>query len=402
MNAPWLHIIGIGDDGLASLSPAVRALVDNAELLVGGARHLSFVSAACPILNWADGFDETLEKVLAARGQQVVVLASGDPQWYGIGATLSRHLDPEEMVVLPLPGAFSLAAARLCWPLAEVVTTTIHGRPIEALRRHLAPGRRLLILSQDGESPAKVAKLLTEDGWGPSGMTVLEHLGGAAENIRRGTAKTWKERCCANLNTIAVSCHPGPHARILPLTPGLPDDSFEHDGQLTKREVRAVTVAALSLQPGESLWDLGAGSGSVAIEALRAVPGARALAVERDAVRAARIARNALALGVPEICILQGNMPEILAEIETSPDVIFVGGGVGHDGLLQQAWGYLNRGGRLVANGVTIAAERALLDFQDANGGDLVRLAVSHPKAVGRQMVWESKAPVTQLRAVKP
>ncbi|CCQ72062.1 precorrin-6y C5,15-methyltransferase (decarboxylating) subunit CbiE [Magnetospira sp. QH-2] len=397
-----MHVLGLGDDGPDSLSPAARSLIEGADLLVGGARHLAMIErAGKETLSWADGFQETLDRVLTARGRCVVVLASGDPQWYGVGATLARHVPAEEMRVLPVPGAFSLAAARLCWPLADVVTTTIHGRPIEAIRRHLAPGARLLILSQDGASPAALATLLTGDGWGPSDMTVLEHLVGAAERIVEAKAEQWSESVCADLNVIAVTCRPGPTARPLPLTPGLPDDCFEHDGQLTKREVRAVTVSALAPQPGDCLWDLGAGSGSVAIECLRAQPALRAVAVERSAERAARMARNALALGVPELQIMHGEVPDILGRIEQRPDVIFVGGGVGRERLLQQAWAQLASGGRMVANGVTLEAERRLLDFQACHGGDLVRLEISHPKAVGAQMIWESKAPVIQLRAIK-
>ena len=243
------------------------------------------------------------------------MLASGDPMWYGVGVTLSRRFPREEMTIVPQPSAFSLAAARLGWPLADCATITLHGRPLDTLRLHLAPHRRILILSEDGGTPREVAELLTELGWGPSRLTVLAHLGGSRETIIAGEAHSWGDRRVPDLNTIAIACIPGRGARALPRLAGLPDDAFEHDGQLTKREVRAATLAALAPLPGETLWDIGAGCGSIAIEWLRAGEGRSAIAIERDPARAAMIARNAAALGVPELRIVPGAAPEALKDL---------------------------------------------------------------------------------------
>jgi precorrin-6Y C5,15-methyltransferase (decarboxylating) len=304
---PWLTIVGIGDDGLAGFSPVARALIDTAEVLVGGERHLAMVlETTAERLPWQQPFADTIAAIAARRGRRVVVLASGDPMWYGAGAALTRHFSRDEMVVIPHPGAFSLAAARLGWPLAECVTLSLHGRPLDALRLHLAEGRRLLILSEDSATPANVARLLTACGWGPSLITALEHLGGPAEATHNATAADWAERRVADLNTIALECRAAPGTRGLSRLAGLPDDAYEHDGQLTKREIRAATLAALAPLPGELLWDVGAGCGSIAIEWLRADDLVSAIAIERDSARAATIARNAAMLGVPRLQIVHG------------------------------------------------------------------------------------------------
>lgn len=398
----WLTIIGIGDDGLAGLSPAVRALVETAEVLVGGPRHLAMVPpSAAERLPWQQPFAGSLAAIAARRGRRVVVLASGDPMWFGAGAVLARHFAGAEMAVMPHPGAFSLAAARLGWPLAECATLSLHGRPLDALRLHLTEGHRLLILSQDGATPAAVAGLLRAEGWGPSRLTVLEHLGGPAEAAYSTTAAEWGERRAADLNTIALECRAAPGVRGLPRLAGLPDDAFEHDGQLTKREMRAATLAALAPLPGETLWDVGAGSGSVAIEWLRAGDRLSAVAVERDAARVGIIARNAAALGVPRLAIVHGAAPAALAGLPP-PDAVFAGGGLAEPALLPALWQALKPGGRLVANVISTAGERALLDWQARHGGDLVRIAVSRAAPLGAHLAWRSLAPVTQLVCGKP
>ena len=399
--SPWLAVVGIGEDGLAGLSGAARALVETAEVLVGGARHLAMVpSGAAERLVWERPIADSLAAIAARRGRRVAVLASGDPMWYGVGAMLARTFPPEEMTVLPHPGAFSLAAARLGWPLAECRTLSLHGRPLDALRLHLAPGRRILALSEDGATPRNAARLLTEAGWGPSPITVFEHLGGAREATRAASADRWDEHAAADLNTIAIECRPGPAARLLSRLAGLPDDAFEHDGQLTKRESRAATLAALGPLDGETLWDIGAGSGSIAIEWLRAAENAAAIAVERDPARAAAIARNAARLGVPGLQIVVGEAPAALPE--GAPDAIFVGGGLADPALLPALWKGLRPGGRLVANAVSLAGERALLDWQARHDGGLTRIAVSRAEPLGAQQAWRPLLPVTQLAAVKP
>ena len=399
---PWLAIVGIGADGIAGLNAAARTLVDTAEILVGGERHLAMVpSGGGERLTWQRPFSDTIGAIAARRGRRVVVLASGDPSWYGVGAVLARHFPIGEMTILPHPGAFSLAAARLGWAIADCTVLSLHGRPVDTLRLHLAPHRRLLLLSEDGTAPRAVAHLLTELGWGPTRLTVFEHLGGPREAVLCEEAQHWGERQSADLNTIAVECRAGPEARPLSRFAGLPDDAFEHDGQLTKREVRAMTLAVLAPLPGERLWDVGAGCGSIAIEWLRAIEGGDAVAIERNPDRAAMIARNAAALGVPGLNIVTGTAPQVLAGLD-APDAVFIGGGISDPELLPTAWDALRPGGRLVANIASLAGERMLLDWQARYGGVLTRIAVSHVAPLGMQEAWRPLLPVTQLAATKP
>ncbi|MBL8659628.1 MAG: precorrin-6y C5,15-methyltransferase (decarboxylating) subunit CbiE [Rhodospirillales bacterium] len=407
---PWLSVVGIGDDGLDGLSPAARATVADAELLVGGARHQAMVAdSAAERLTWIGGPDATMDAIERRRGGRVVVLASGDPMWFGAGATLARRFAPAEMQILPAPGAFSLAAAAMGWALAEVETLSVHGRPLESLKLFLCPGARLLVLSRDGDSAAEVAALLCACGFGPSELTVLEHLGGPRARRHDGTAQSWDRPRGADLNTLAIVCRPGPEARLYSTAPGLPDEAFAHDGQLTKREVRALTLAALAPLPGQVLWDVGAGAGSVAIEWLRATPrtrpaggrAARAIAVESDARRCAVMGGNAAALGVPKLEIVHGEAPAALAGLD-SPNSVFVGGGLTRPGLLESCWRALAAGGRLVANAVSIEGAARLADFRSENGGDLIRLAVARADALGRFTGFRPLLEVVQYIGIKP
>jgi precorrin-6Y C5,15-methyltransferase (decarboxylating) len=400
--SPWLAVIGIGEDGLAGLSAAARALIDGATLLVGGERHLALVPAgAAERLAWRQPLAETLALIAARRGTPVAVLASGDPLCYGVGATLARQFPAEEMLVLPQPSAFSLAAARLAWPLAECATITLHNHPIETINLHLAPGARILALTTDGDTPVPAAELLTKSGWGPSAMTVFAHMGGERERRIDATAETWPLGRVAALNTLAIECRPGPAARPLSRLAGLPDDAFEHDGQITKRSVRAATLAALAPLPGELLWDVGAGSGAIAIEWLRTSRALRAIAIERDAMRSAVIARNAAALGVPDLRVVQGAAPAALAGLP-APDAIFLGGSVSDAALWEALWKALKPGGRLVANAVTVEGEMQLARWYARFGGEMTRVAVSRAEAVGGYSGWRSSMSVTQLAVVKP
>lgn len=398
----WLAIVGLGEDGLDGLSPAARALVDEAEVLVGGARHLGLVpGAGAERLGWASPLSATVDAIVARRGKRVVVLATGDPMCYGIGVTLVRHVKRSEMTIVPGVSAFALACARLGWPRAEVEALTLHGRPLDLLNRVLYPGARLLLLSNDGESPALIAARLTERGYGASRMVVLEHMGGAAERIVEGRAEDWREGRCADLNTVAVECAAGADAVVRPRLPGLPDDAFRHDGQITKHEVRAVTLAALAPLPGERLWDVGAGAGSVAIEWLRSGPRMRAIAIEREGGRRVLIAENAAALGVPMIEIVAGEAPAALREL-ARPQAVFVGGGSDGAGMLEACWRALDSGGRLVANAVTTTGEARLIAWQGEVGGALSRLSIARAEPLGGRMAWRPLMPVTQLRALKP
>jgi precorrin-6B C5,15-methyltransferase / cobalt-precorrin-6B C5,C15-methyltransferase len=398
----WLAVVGIGEDGLAALAPAGRALVETAEVLVGGERHLGMVPVGCAErLIWERPLERTIDAIAARRGRNVAVLASGDPLWHGVGVTLVRRFPPEEMTIVPQPSAFSLAAARLGWPVADCAMITLHGRPLDTLRLHLAPGRRVLALSENGDTPRAVAQLLTRLGWGPSRFIVFSHLGGAREAVVEEQAHSWGDRRVSDLNTIAIACHAAAGARALPHLAGLPDDVFEHDGQLTKREIRAATLAALAPLAGETLWDVGAGCGSIAIEWLRGGDARSAIAIERSPPRAAIIARNAASLGVPGLRIVNGSAPEALGGLPPA-DAIFVGGGVGDKALLPALWASLRPGGRLVANVVSAEGEAALLGCHANHGGALTRIAVSRAEPRAGHHVWRPFAPITQLAVAKP
>lgn len=397
--AAWLAVIGIGEDGWGGLSATARTLVTGAELIVGGARHLALVPpSAVERSTWKSPLAETLPVIAEHRGRRVAVLASGDPLCYGVGALLARNFAPEEMIVLPRPSAFSLAAARLLWPIEDCVAVSLHGRPLDRLRLHLAPGARILALTGDGAAPAQIAELLADSGWGESRLTVFEHLDGPQERRVSATAAAWREPRCADLNLVALLCRAGPNARPLSRRAGLPDDAFRHDGQITKRAVRAATLAALAPLPGEALWDIGAGSGSVAIEWLRAGERMRAIAIERDAARAATIAENAALLGVPELAVVHGAAPMALHDL-APPDAIFIGGGVSDAAIWETAWATLKPGGRLVANAVTVKAETELLRRYAMLGGELQRIAISQAE---REGFWRPAMTITQLAIRKP
>ncbi|NQV84153.1 MAG: precorrin-6y C5,15-methyltransferase (decarboxylating) subunit CbiE [Rhodospirillales bacterium] len=402
MSGKWITVVGIGEDGLGGLAPAVQTLVEAAEVLVGGERHLSKVPEGAEIrIDWSNGFDAALDEMERHRGKNVVVLASGDPLNFGVGANIIRRFGIAPVTFLPTAGAYSLAAARMGWSLPDTKCLTVHGRPLTAVNLHLVAGKRLLILSRDAGTPAELAELLTVRGFGPSAISVLSNMGG--DDVRQeGTAATWAHAPGADLNTIAVECLADKDAdqRAWSRVPGLPDDVFEHDGQITKREVRAATLARLAPLPGRVLWDVGAGAGSIAIEWLRCEPSAKAVAIERDPVRAARIARNAETLGVPNLKIIEGEALAVLADIEPVPDVVFVGGGVSTPGLLEACWQALGHGGRLVANAVTVEAEQALFQFKNEYGGDLTRFAASRASPVGasdRLNTFKPMMEVTQL-----
>ena len=384
-----ISVVGIGEDGLDGLSPAARAMIESAEVLVGGARHLAMIpEGPAERLAWASPFAQSRPLLESRRDKRLVVLASGEPLWFGAAATLIGWFGAEAVRVIPHPGAFSLASARLNWTLQDCLCLTIHGRPLDGLALHFAPGRRLLILAEDRGSPAKVAALLAAHGFGPSRVVVLENLGGAAERVTDAAG------CASDLAVVAVECVARPGLRPLSSVPGLPDEAFEHDGQLTKREVRAVTLSALVPLPGQMLWDVGAGSGAIAIEWMRA--GGRAVAIESKPDRLARIARNAARLGVPDLEIIAGRAPDALPLDREPPDAIFVGGGVSEAGLLDICWSCLARGGRLAANAVTLEGEAALVALYGLHGGEMTRLSVARLGSVGGFHTWHPAMPVTQ------
>ena len=385
------------------MSPVARGLVEGAEIVFGGKRHLQLAGALVrgAARPWPSPFERGIEEVLAARGRAVCVLASGDPFFYGVGAVLMRHIDPAETVTAPAPSAFSLAAARLGWALPETMPLSLHARSLDLIRPHLQPGARILALTSDGDGPAALARLLVETGFGGSKLVVLEALGGPRERLRATTAESFNIGSVDALNTVAIEVIAGAGARIIPRAAGLPDALFEHDGQITKREIRAVTLSSLGPRRGELLWDIGAGSGSVAIEWMLADPSMRAVAIEARADRHARILRNAAAFGVPGLLAIEGKAPAALAGLAT-PDAIFIGGGASDPALLDAAIAALRPGGRLVVNAVTLETEAALIACHGALGGDLIRIAITRADPVGGKTGWRPAMPVVQWAWVKP
>ncbi|WP_398433278.1 precorrin-6y C5,15-methyltransferase (decarboxylating) subunit CbiE [Shinella yambaruensis] len=401
--APWLSIVGIGEDGLAGLGDEAKAAIGCAEIVFGGARHLELADAAiCGVRHgWLSPFERSVEAVLAARGRPVVVLASGDPFFYGVGVTLSRRIARAEMRVFPAPSAFSLAASRMGWALQDTVCVSLHGRPVDLIRPHLHPGCRILALTSDSDGPAALAALLAESGFGGSALTVLEALGGARERVSHHQAEQFALDGADMLNVCAVEVVAGDGAQVLACTPGLDDGLFEHDGQITKREVRALTLSALAPRRGELLWDIGAGSGSIGIEWMLADPSLRAIAIEGHAERAARIRRNAGRFGVPGLAVVEGAAPEALAGL-AAPDAIFIGGGGSEAGVMPAAIDGLKPGGRLVANAVTTEMEAVLLAQHARLGGSLIRIDIARASPVGQMTGWRPAMPVTQWTWAKP
>ncbi|MEU3415036.1 precorrin-6y C5,15-methyltransferase (decarboxylating) subunit CbiE [Streptomyces sp. NPDC006658] len=397
-------VVGIGADGWRGLAEPSRAELRRAEVLIGGPRQLDLLPAECvgERVAWPSPLRPAVPRLIAAHaGRRIAVLASGDPMFYGIGRALAEEADAVR--VLPHPSSVSHAAARLGWPLEDVEVVTLVGRPTSRLAAALHDGRRLLVLSADATTPGEVAALLSDRGYGPSRMRVLEQLGGDRERTTaETTADDWArtQQPGDPLNIVAVECRRAPDALRLGAVPGLPDQAYEHDGQLTKRHVRAATLGALAPAPGELLWDIGGGSGSIAIEWMRTHPSCRAVTVERDRVRAERILHNAERLGVPGLRVVTGAAPAALLELPT-PDAVFVGGGLTAPGLLDACWAALPRGGRLVANTVTLESEALLADAYRRHGGELVRLAVAHVVPVGGFTGWRQAMPVTQWAVQK-
>ncbi len=397
----WLSIIGIGDGGLADLSPFARGFVDRASLIIGGKRHLAMLGdLQTAKMAWTSPIDPAIDSILTYRGTPVCIIASGDPLCYGIGVTLLQYVPISQMTIIPAPSTFSLICARLGWSLTAVETVSLCGREPDLLTALLAPRTKILVLSAGAETPQIVAELLTQRGYGDSRMTVLEHLGGARERIGSEIARSWSSPDVAALNAIAIECHADPDTTPLNRLPGLPDSAYHHDGQLTKREVRAITLAALAPLPGELLWDVGAGCGSIGIEWLRSHPRCQAIAIEQHAQRLQFIADNMSALGTPHLQLIRGIAPTALTDLPT-PDAIFIGGGVTAPGLLDTCWLALRSGGRLVANAVTVESELQLLHWQQQVGGELTRIAIHRTQNIGGFLGWKPLNPITQLVVVK-
>jgi len=394
-------VVGVGDDGWPGLSEEARAVLRAAPLIAGSARHLGLVpelpgrrvQLPSPLL---PGLDE-----LVAANPGLCLLASGDPMLHGLGATLARRLGPERVRVLPAVSSVALACARLGWAEHEVDVVSAVSSPAEVVLPAVQPGARVLVLSRDGKTPGVLAALLADRGWGGTQLTVLEHLGGGAERVRGPQpARSMGAEPFADLSVVALACQPDVGATVLARVPGLPDTAYESDGQLTRREVRALALAALAPGPGQLLWDVGAGSGSVGIEWMRADPRSRAVAVEARADRGERIRRNAAALGVPGIEVVCGAAPAALSAL-SPPDAVFLGGGLTTAGVLEACWQQLAPGGRLVAHAVTVESETRLHEWQRAVGGQLVKLALSYAGPLGGFTTWRPALPVTQWQVIR-
>jgi precorrin-6Y C5,15-methyltransferase (decarboxylating) len=398
----WLTVIGIGEDGLDGLPASSHALIKDADILVGGARHLEKIpDFGADRMDWGKGFFVAVEKLSGFKEKNVVVLASGDPMNFGAGSTLRKRYAAEEMFLIPAPGAFSLAASQMGWSLPDTPQITVHGRPLETVNLYLSPNAHLLLLSWNGKTPALLAKLLCDKGFGESIIHVFEHMGGDRENHIQSLAREWAIDITADLNTIALECVAGPDAVYWPRVPGLPEAAFEHDGKITKREVRAATLALLGPLPSETLWDIGAGSGAVGIEWLRSDVSTNAIAFETDSAKCDVISHNAANLGVPRLRVVEGNAAEKITEIDEAPHAIFVGGGVSDQELMSECWNRLANGGRLVANGVTVEAHASIMAFQNLHGGDLTRISVARSDAIGSMTALRPMMEVLQLKVIK-
>ena len=394
MSAAWLHIVGIGEDGLDGLVPAARSVVEAAEIIIGGDRHHDLSAAVeAERVAWPSPFDALIDVLNGYRGKRVVVLATGDPLWFSVGARIGREIDPSEITYHPQLSAFQLAAARMGWSLADVETLTVHGRPVEQMIAFIQP-----VLTTGAQTPAQSASFLTERGFGGSRMSVLAAMGGENELRFDGVSESWDHEVPA-FNTLAVECVAAPDAALLPRVPGLADALFVSDGTMTKQEVRAATVAKLMPMRGALLWDIGTGCGSVAIEWMRAARYARAIGIEPRADRRAMAATNALALGAPKLEILDGTVPAALDGLE-APDAIFIGGGLSAE-TFDAAWAALRPLGRMVANAVTLESEAVLTQLHAEHGGELVRIIVQRAEPVGRMTGWRPSMPVTQWNLVK-
>ncbi|MDY8109349.1 precorrin-6y C5,15-methyltransferase (decarboxylating) subunit CbiE [Fulvimarina sp. 2208YS6-2-32] len=397
----WLTVIGIGEDGLSALSDDAHMAIAEADAIFGGARHLEMLGQTrSEQFAWGSPFERNLAAIEALEGENVVVLATGDPLWFGVGATLARRFGESAVRVIPSLSAFQLVAARLAWALQDCECLTAHGRPIETLVRFAAPGARLIVLTSGEDAPRDIARLLTARGYGQSRLVVCENLGGYDERVRTALAADFDLDDIDPLNTVAIECRAGLAATPRPSVPGLPDDAFVHDGKMTKRVMRSLAIAALAPIPGDLLWDVGAGSGSIGIEWLRASPRLSAIAIEPREDRCAMIAENALALGTPDLTIVRAKAADAFADLP-APDAVFIGGGL-TDGVHATCWQRLKPGGRLVAHAVTLESESILIDLHAQLGGELLRIGVETVEKVGPYRGFKPSMTVIHWHVTKP
>jgi precorrin-6Y C5,15-methyltransferase (decarboxylating) len=398
---PSLTLIGMGEDGFDGLPLVARTLISEADIIVGSGRLLSLLPPIKAVLhNWPSPFDPMIDRIDSWADRRVVVLASGDPMNYGIGSVLATHLK-HKLTIIPNVSAFSLAAARLGWSLSDVEMISLHGREVSLLEPYIAPGVKIIALTEGGDTIRAVAKRLVRRSYGSSRITVLEHMGGRLERQAALAANEVSSQEFSDLSTIAVECIPAADATCLSRVPGVPDDVFQHDGQITKREVRAITLSSLAPLPDALLWDVGAGCGSISIEWMRSARGARAIAFEPDEKRRQMMSANADLLGTPGLRIVGGHAPEVLKG-EQTPDAIFLGGAVSSTAVFDYAWKALHRGGRFVANAVTLEGEAALVARHGAHGGELLRIDIARVEPLGQKHAMRPQMTVLQWRAIKP
>ena len=399
---PWLSIVGIGENGLDGITSTAKALISSAEIIIGGKRHLSIIpNNGQTRLVWPSPLSQLVKQLGDFRGRKTCILATGDPMCYGIGSTLTRSISLKEMTIIPSPSALALACARTGWKHEEVDLVTLHGRPLALIESYLRPRGKLIVLSNDKNTPIELAVHLVERGYEDSHLTVFEHMGGPLEKQFCGYARNWNHPAGATLNTVAVKLSRGKGSFLKTRLPGLSDEAYTNDGQLTKREVRTLTICALEPYPGALLWDVGAGSGAISIEWMRTDRRCKAIAVEQDSKRAALIAENAENLGTPHLKIVNKKAPESLDNLPR-PNAIFIGGGITNKGLFEKCWLALREGGCLVCNVVTIEGEAKVFRQQKRFGGSLTRLAVSRLTSIGRVNSWQPLKQVTQWKLCKP
>ncbi len=394
----WLTIIGMGEDGWEGLSNRARLAIKATDVIVGSTRLLNFLPNIKAVHHeWPQPFSAVVERIKPLIGRNTVILATGDPMNYGVARKLMEFIPFAEMTIIPHLSAFSLTASRMGWSLPDCDTLTLHGRPAANLEAFIQPDAKLIVLTADASTIPEIARRLEARDFGQSHVTVLENLGSERESVSLYAPHT----DYSDLNTVAIHCIASPDAKILSRLAGLPDEAFIHDGQLTKREVRASTLAALAPAPDQLLWDIGAGCGSVSIEWMRSTRGCQAIAFEHNADRLNMIAQNSDALGTPRLKVVTDKAPESLANMP-APHAIFIGGGVGNAGVFETAWECLRPAGRLVANVVTIEGEMHLYDLQEKHGGDLVKIEISNLASVGPYRAMKPRMAVTQWRVQKP
>ena len=402
-SSPWIRVEGLTEDGLAALSPAVISALTSADLVIGPARILDDVAGLDGFAGitqlWPSPFLDIIPLLETYRGRSVVILATGDPLWFGAASTLVRYFDHQDMQITPQPSGFQWAASRMGWPLHGVTCLTVHGRPHETILKHLGPAHRLFILAHDAQSPATLAALLTGAGYGSAEITALGHIGGDQETRHTHTAQDWMNTPpqVPDFHVIAISC-PDVVPHYLPQVPGLPDSAFQSDGKLTKAEIRAASLAKLKPNHGGMLWDLGCGSGAVGIEWMRAAPHARAIGFDLRQDRIDVAMGNAAHLGTPEwkgVALNYNTNPQDALRDYPDPDAVFIGGGLTED-LVDAVLARLKSGGRLVANTVTLESEALLTQIWSTHGGHLARINVARAEPVGPYHGWRPLMPVTQ------